>query len=577
MKYAASELQKYIRLARGRELPIVTDSAAAHRIIIALDETGELGDEGVDILAADGNLYITGGKLRGCMYGVYEFLERFIGWVFISSDNTFLNKNGSIAIEDGTHYRHIPVISDRDSQTWSYRFENSDLSSLEGALRLKTSSWKNRGALEKSEKYGYAVGYVGTAHSMASYYSGVDNTRQICYNDDAIYKEVSKNVLAKVERTLERGYNCDRISVAPMDNTKYCACRSCRLQNYAEKSYMGSQLQFVNRIAADVAAVYPEVHVMTTAYWLARKPPVTLEPGETVDILYCWAGCNNHPFDGSECYDEGNRLWYNNIKENEYFERWCEITKGAVYCWICATSYSATLGEASLIPEMRDNIRYLADHNVYGVYCEGYYGTSSTYKDGNCFDLLTMYLFLRCMWDPYMSEEDFNNYENEFLRYYYGDGWKEIREYIDMNGEATDSLGKCWANNCDIVFDCIDYDYYHDNAEQMFELIDSALKKASTPEEIDHTEHLAASVYWMCLCATHDKLESGTEAERQQYTDRYSKLYEWMIKYPIVDLDDKNGNFDPSDPTVTDPYKWLSYSHTYHNRKEATDPMSQFG
>ena len=587
VQYAASELQKYIKLARGVELPIVTDSEAEHVILIATDSTGALGDEGVDILVEQGNVYITGGEKRGCMYGVYEFLERFIGWVFINAENEYLNENQAVDIAEGTHYRHIPVIKDRDSQTYSYapyvysydsegkRVSVYKEENLHAALKLKISSWKNRGALEKSEKYGYSVGYVGTAHSMADYYPGLTNENQICYTNENNYIIVRDNVLAKIEKVLSKGYNCDRISVAPMDNTNYCPCRLCNKKHGDSGTYMGSQLYFVNRIAEAVAEVYPDVHIMTTAYWYARKPPKDIVPADNVDILYCWAGCNNHPFDGSECYEEGNRFWYNNIKENEYFEKWCEITKGKIYCWIYATSYSAMLGQASLLPDMRENIKYLADHGVYGIYCEGYYGTSDIYKDGNCFDNLLMYMFIRCQWDPYMTDEEFDEYIDEYLYAYYGDGWQEVRRLIDMNGEATDAVEQCWCNNCDIVFDCLDMDYYIEHAEEMFALADKALLGAKTEAQTDHLEHFAASVYWMCLAATGEQLTSGTDEQKELYAERYGQLYQWMIKYPIVNLDDGTNKFDPDDPTVMDPYKWCGYSN-YHSKKSSKDPMALF-
>lgn len=73
--YAADELRKYIKLARGVELPITVDSEADHKIVIAPDSTGTLGDEGVDILVENGSVYITGGTKRGCLYGVYDFLR----------------------------------------------------------------------------------------------------------------------------------------------------------------------------------------------------------------------------------------------------------------------------------------------------------------------------------------------------------------------------------------------------------------------------------------------------------------------------------------------------------------------
>lgn len=577
--FAASELQKYLKSALGYELPIEKNSAAKHCFVLSTDE--ELGVEGIDISVSDGNVYLTGGVLRGCMYAVYDFLERYVGWVFINAENEYINENQTVNVADGSHYRHIPELFDRDSQTWSYQYRSDNSAFVEAALKLKISSWKNRGILEKSEKYGYSVGYVGSAHMMSTYAPSFvpDNYSYTNWADKELYAECLENVLAKIKTVLDRGYNCDRLTVAPMDNDLYCNCRTCVRNNNLSGGLMGSQLRFINKLAADVGAVYPNVHIMTTAYWLARVPPKDdLVPAENVDILYCWGGCTNHLYDGSQCYEEGNWMWYTNIKEHQYFEKWRSITRGKMYCWIYATSYAGFLAEPSMLDHMREDLEYIVNTGVDAVYCEGYYGTSDTYKDGNCFDLLTMYMFIRLQWDPHMTQEAYQSYIDEFLKFYYGDGWQYIRRYIEMNEEASDAVNACAANNCDLMFAQMSIDYFREHAEEMFALADNAVSLAKTESEIDHTEHLAASIYWLCLSATSEDL-NGTDQQKAKYAERYEKLYNWVLKYPIYNLDDSFEKFDPNDPTVRDPYEWNSFvdlekgSKPYKNERRGKDPI----
>ncbi len=585
MEFAASELQEYIMRARGAKLDIVYDSTAEHRIVIALDTTGELGNEGVDILCKDGNLYITGGQLRGCMYAVYDFLERYIGWVFINDENVCLNKNGSIIVKDGSHYHHVPAMEFRDSMTHSY-----EGSHLPAVTKLKISSWRGRGALEKSAKYGYSIGFVGTAHTMADYCSDIDNDHQICYNTASRFNEVLKGVLAKIEDVLSRGYPCPSISVSPMDNTNYCSCTKCRAGYSQAQSYMGPQLDFVNRIAAEVEKVYPEVHVLTLAYWLARIPPKNgLVPADNVDILFCWCGCNNHPYTAELCSEDGDRWWYTNVYDRQYFETWRSITKGKLYAWHYSTSYQFYLGQPDIIDNILADIKYMSDVGVDGIYCEGYYGSHEDHKDGNTFDLLTMYLLARCIWDPDMSKDEYNAYLEEYMYWYYGDGWKELVEYRKMCGEATEALGKCWVNNGDMVFDCISEQYYADNNDKVFELIDTALEKTlagGSDEQYDRLVHLAAGAYWLCLASTYEsKYTNGTEAERTLYEERYTRLFNWMLDYSIVDLDGKREGFDNATYVTetdengaavrvhrldfnTDPYLWTGLTIKNDTKKD---------
>ena len=45
------------------------------------------------------------------------------------------------------------------------------------------------------------------------------------------------------------------------------------------------------------------------------------------------------------------------------------------------------------------------------------------------------------MWDPYMSEEEYNRHMNEFLEAYYGEGWEYVRKYIDKTSQLAANGG----------------------------------------------------------------------------------------------------------------------------------------
>ena len=85
---AANDLRDFIGKACGF-YPEITDSETEHMLILEQvmpddERYGILGDEGFTISADDsGNLRITGGQYRGCLFGVYEFLEKYVGWRFL--------------------------------------------------------------------------------------------------------------------------------------------------------------------------------------------------------------------------------------------------------------------------------------------------------------------------------------------------------------------------------------------------------------------------------------------------------------------------------------------------------------
>lgn len=557
LEFAASELRDYIKLACGAELPIVTEKGNAPAFVYALDTTGELSDEGVDIKIDDKTVYITGGEKRGCLYATYEFLERYLGFVFINDKHEYILKNQAIEINSGDDYRYIPPIVDRGCRTMS-----SETASA--AVKWKNNSTKCSSAIG-TEKYGYGI-ETGSVHTMGLY-TDCANDEYICYSNNEIFEEVRDNVLAKIKSQKDRGRDVERIVVGPMDNPGCCACRNCAKLVRTEKSYMGAQLTFINKIADAVSQEYSDVNVMTTAYWYARKPPETLTPRENVEIMYCWAGCNNHMFDGSDCYEKGNGLWYNNIKESVWFEKWTEICD-RVWVWLYCGSYSWAFAQPSMLDYMRENLAYLASHGIYGIYCEGEYGYPESFGDGYCFDLLTMYMFARCNWDPQMTKEEYDAYIYEFLELYYGNGAKYIKEYLDINAAATDAVEACWCNNFDRPFASIDPEYLASNAEKIIGLIDNALELCSTDEQRDNTTRLAASVYWQCLAVTYsESYENGNDSSRELYSERYKRMYSWMKEYDMsykVTL--------PENDEVQNPYDWTPWD-SYNTPREPSDPM----
>ena len=92
---AAAELSCYLERITGIKLPTVADSEseAEHEICIGytnrsckdMFNTDALGLEGFVIEAFGEKLFIAGGK-RGVIYGVYTFLESYLGCRFYASD-----------------------------------------------------------------------------------------------------------------------------------------------------------------------------------------------------------------------------------------------------------------------------------------------------------------------------------------------------------------------------------------------------------------------------------------------------------------------------------------------------------
>ena len=76
---------------------------------------------------------------------------------------------------------------------------------------------------------------------------------------------------------------------------------------------------------------------------------------------------------------------------------------------------------------MRENMQFFAEHNVKGMFPQG----NSASVSGE-FGELRAYLLAKLMMNPLMTEEEYDQHMNAFLKAYYGKGWENIRSYIDL-------------------------------------------------------------------------------------------------------------------------------------------------
>ena len=128
---AAMELREYIEKTCAVSLCVYRDTdiePTEHEILIGStnretkDEYARnrenLGEEGFFIREHKGRLFIGGEGSRGTLYGVYEFLEKYVGWRFFASDCECLLSGDTIDIPAGLCDRQVPVVEYRQVH-WS--------------------------------------------------------------------------------------------------------------------------------------------------------------------------------------------------------------------------------------------------------------------------------------------------------------------------------------------------------------------------------------------------------------------------------------------------------------------------
>ena len=433
---AARELKSYIERISGATLKILKDSCPPREYEISVGQTNRvcgvdtesLGDEGFVIQTKGEQVFIVGGKLRGTLYGVYTFLEEYLGCRFYTSDCEKIPENENISLTE-INIRQVPVFEFRDMD-WT-QYQNPMISVKRKLNGHFTQVPKNYGGT-----FDYAGQFCHTFQKLCppdvyfeehpEYFSlgedGQRNTYQLCLtNPDTL-----RICIDTARDWLRKSPSARIISITQNDGGNPCMCENCRKIYEREGTYSGAMIEFVNKIAEELEPEFPNVMFDTFAYQYTREKPKHIVPRENVVIRLCSIECCfNHPQEECHevCYIPGDSA----ISTQSFYQDlldWSSISKH-LYIWDYTCNFSNWQATFPNFRVMLKNVKTYADHNVVGVFEEG------NRVDSGEFGELRPYLISKILWNPYMSEEEYYAHMNDFLDGYYGPGGIFIRQYID--------------------------------------------------------------------------------------------------------------------------------------------------
>ena len=510
---AAQDLQKYLT-QKG------VDATAQDGFPISLSIDESRGEDSYRVTASVGEnktegLAIVGGNGRGILYGVYAFLEEYANVRFFTPELEVCEP-GDVIIFDGLSMDYTPAFELR--QTDWYRWKTDELGyswSVKNGINI-VNGWNN---YTWGEDLGGCLSYapsmfvhtIGKLAEMDTPYPA--NAPTPCLTDEDIYNAVLKNVRAVLAQ-----YPTSKIlSVSQNDTHSYCKCENCEAITKEEGSPAGTLLRFVNRIANDIAADYPDVTIDTLAYQYTQTPPKITKPAENVCVRLCTITCHfNHPLTKSGC---------------SACEAFCKALEGwsaicdNIYIWDYTTNYSYYLATFPNFHVLRENMKLFAQNNVKGVYAQG----NASGPSGE-FGELRAYLIGKVLMDPYMSSTEYYQHMDEFLEAYYGDGWTYIRKYIDKTTElAKDGCMNIYEN----PFTAITGEKYAENEIDF----DEIWQKAEELADEDRKENVRRSaLQWQYLKLM---LHPSLEGSKKLLHDVKSRNILWLErKYEVEEETD---------------------------------------
>ncbi len=430
--YAAEEFQRFFNQATGLDLPLhPSTTPAPHQVRIGgVASAPDLGEEGFCIEVSKDRITIAGGRPRGVLYGVYQLLEDGLGLRFLTHDHTHIPEASGAKIPCGT-YTYVPPLSFR----WSAYRENAEYP--EGAVRLRVNT------VTDDQRLGGRTGQELINHSFhllvsfdrygadhPEYYALVDGERdtdrygagpQLCVTNP----EVVEIAAATAIEILDENPHRQNISVSQADTRRYCRCAPCEEVNQREGTPMGSQLEFVNAVAARIGEVHPHVKVGTLAYQYTRQAPRTVRPHPNVQIQLCSIECCTlHAIDDPAC--EKNRAF---CRDTDAWGKICDD----IWIWHYNTNFRHYTLPFPNLRSIAPSLRYFMDNNAKGAFMQANHnGLTGELSD------LRNYILSRLLWDP---QQDGDRLCEEFIRLHYEEAAQPILDYAGMLHDNAESRG----------------------------------------------------------------------------------------------------------------------------------------
>ncbi len=383
-------------------------------------------DDEYFLVKSEGNdLRFSGGK-RGVIYGVYEFLEKCCGCRFFAFDDEYIPTE-DISVDE-VRLEGCSVVKFREI------LGNSSGNNAESFLkfRLNSNAWFNKLKEEHGGGYSYAgipahtltgefllADYQESHPQIFSLVNGkrmTDRYGQICFCSDEVVPIAVKEVL----KLLDKNPNATFVSVSQGDNENFCQCEGCK-KLYEKHSLIDLYVEKINAIAREVKKKYPKVLVHTFAYnSTAEQASDDIFFEDNVILQYCFGGCKNHIFTDENCLV--------NREAKKTFDKLSRLAKN-ILVWDYPNCFKYQLVNRPALRTMRQDIAYLASHSVRGIFNE--YVHNDDY--GACqFAEMKTYLLSKLMWNPDMSEEEYLTHYEEFMKFYYGAGYKYLMEYLAL-------------------------------------------------------------------------------------------------------------------------------------------------
>ncbi|MCC7348954.1 MAG: DUF4838 domain-containing protein [Phycisphaerales bacterium] len=545
----------------GATLPIITAAQGlADRMILigyqpalrqidARIDPKQLGDEGYTIQTVGHHLVICSGEgpglaqgliqwnngvrsliygkqSLGVLYGVYAFMEDELGCRWHAPKVRHLPKRSSITIDN------LNIVSTPDFEYRHTYYTQAFDSAWGNWLRRTIPPYDNRVhtfcLMVPEDKY---------LRDHPEYFSLINGERkggqyvgQLCLTNPQVLRICKEEVL----KWIEQNPGAKIFSVSQNDNPRSCECERCKAIDQEEASPSGTLLRFVNSIADEVVAKYPDVWIDTLAYMHTEKPPKITRPASNVRIRLCPIYvCQYHPYE--MCDDPATKTFMENLAG------WSKLTSN-IDIWHYSSVFGHLLAPLPDLEQLAANFAMYKRMGVRSLFVEG----NDMPGAGGWMDELKATLIAKLQWD---LNTDVKSATHDFMNGYFGRAGDPIGRWVWMlHGQVRERglHGSCWPER--------DYKQrYHSRPptnsylylplmswqviEESDRLFDEAEKLADDPVVLSRVKHARLSLEYVKVMFQLQESMSGSVKERNAALERYQQFIQRCKDHDIQHLE----------------------------------------
>lgn len=427
-RYAAKELAVYLGKVSGIEYQIkeVVGLSSDPSIMLGpriAEVSRSVMEYASNDLVPNGFLLETKGKAlifsshspEGLLFGVYHFLENYLGCRWYSSDFMVIPYRSKVT---------IPSIFDHQVPRFSYReVLSKDADNLEYYVRNRMNGQLGHRAVRHHDlRFGSLskIRLVGV-HELVSpskYARGHPEffgRGQLRFGKTAVRDNAVDEVLRRLARWPQEPYY---LLILPADIESYYNEEEDKALIDAGRAPGTAFFDFVRVIADGVKNEYPEVTVLALAYKWSRQPPIKMTLPRNMGIMLA-----NIEVDFSKPLNSG---------ENKNFlhdlDSWAKLTN-SIIIWDYITNFNGYIQPYPNFDVLGKNLKILSQRpQVKGVFEQGSYETR-----GGEFAELRAWVLSKLLWNP---ELDDTVLIRQFLEDYYGPASRYIEDYLALLGRS---------------------------------------------------------------------------------------------------------------------------------------------